>query len=181
MYRVPKIIGDDRFLWDYIPDFKPPKVIDKQPARIAVNDVKFALDIEGGVDVPRFGISITAGLATDTKVRFEIGEARRTLFGPPVDADIRDGLKRLLDRDHGRWKDIEGDFLVMEAWYADSAKVSFISEGDFKAEAAYDKGGIKIDGNLKVTWKGSQELIIEGLSDEVPFALEGKKIRRGFR
>lgn len=149
-------------------------------ANLVYGTVERSVGLGGKASLSEMGVRIEGGLSRARSATFAItGVYARTFVNGPGHASMFSLAPKIHDLkklDKPRWKLVNGKWIVLEAFYATEAAVSFVTSGDANLRANVEAaGGISVSGGGHATWKGKRAFTIAG-NDKVPFAFRGWKV-----
>jgi hypothetical protein len=174
----PRLVEPKERAWETLQLSAEDFPIEDLKTSVVKKDTYGTVTVGGGGALPQFGIEFSGQLQAEYK-----GVVR---LGSTLCRDFKDmtAKRRLLARlvalekaDPGAWAWIAEDLLVTESFYTVSLTAEFHSIGDLTAKAAFEKAGLKADGNLEIKWKNDSTFELIGAANG-PFGVRGYRINK---
>ena len=133
-------------------------------------------DISAKVSLPQFGITVDAAFKHQFSVAIRLTgvKSKGFLKGTSL-PDLHTKLLGLSKSNPPRWKWVNNDFLVAEAFHVTEFEASFKGADKIGVEAAYKDGHLQVSGKLEYTAEGEATLRSTG-PFSVPLAVRGIRI-----
>jgi hypothetical protein len=151
--------------------------VEMDPANIIEGTVERTLSLKGKSSFGQMGVQVDGGLKRAKSVTFSISAVRVKTFrngrGYASMLSLIPKIQRLKRRHRVAWRTINNKWVVLEAYYASEATVSFTTSGDVNLKAEVAKAGdVTVEGDGVVKWTGKKSFKI-ARNDKVPFAFRG--------
>ncbi len=117
--------------------------------------------------------SLKASVKGDLRVSLDISEIKGSyLKTSQLLLQPRFNELRRTDR-RGRWRMINGNFVVMEAYYASKFEARFLKDNELMGKSELERSaGLDVNGSVEFRWANENVLVI-ACNDKLPFGVRG--------
>jgi hypothetical protein len=173
---APKFLREDGFGWDLLKLGKGAFDTDLVGANIIQESINDKFSIGGKVDLPQYGLSVAASLATEFSAVFKVKGIRARVFKQSRALyDLYQALLAVKNLNGAMWDWVNDDMLIAESYYVTSFVAEFKSKGDLTAKAAFEEAGMKMNGEVDIKWTSDSTFEMAGTPD-TPVAVRGLKV-----
>jgi len=151
--------------------------VETDPANIIEGTVERTLSLKGKSSLEQMGVQVDGGLKRAKSAKFSISAVRVKTFrngrSHASMLSLIPKIQQLRKRNRIAWRTINNKWVVLEAYYASEATVSFATTGEVNLQAEIVKaGGVTVEGDGVIKWTGKKSFKI-ARNEKVPFAFRG--------
>jgi hypothetical protein len=125
-----------------------------------------SFDIKGGIDIPNFAAGIGLDLGFERFLNFNIDDVKCKIIARELKVELRNIIKKAKEEDKKNYrKNLKHLHFIDKLFYAGSASFEIKNTTKIEIEAALTaakivnpKIDVNTDGNIKVSFAGSQEI-----------------------
>ncbi len=144
----------------------------KSKASMVYGTISYDRKVQGNIRLLGI-VSVSGGYTQDLKVHMSISDIRgASLDMSQIVLHPKLNALRRTDR-RGRWRQINNQFVVTEAFYAREVEVSFYRQSELMGKAELENVcRVRVNARIDAHWETDRSLVIAN-HDKVPFGVRG--------
>lgn len=173
---TPRFERMEAFVWELLSLAADEYKSEYIKANIIQESITEKLSLGGKINIPQYGLSVGASLASDFSAIFRVtGIQARVFINTRCPYTLMQKLLKLKETKRSLWDWVNDDFLIVESYYVTSFSAHFKNSSGLSAKAEFKKAGLDVKGDVELKWLSDSTFEMVG-TPAVPLAVRGLRV-----